>query len=204
MKIIHVVGSHSGFFRISPVFRALRAAGADHQVIVYAGHREELVPRGHAPRGARVAGTGPRPGRIDRKLGRPDGAVTDRTRGDRAARGPRLDLRGGRRRRRAGGRTRRAQERRAAGSPGGGAALRKQPRRPGDQPAAHGPSRRCSVRGGRRDPRTPDHRGHRAPRAFTSSATRPPIRSHACGAGPRLSTCRRSWARRKAPTWSPA
>lgn len=45
MKIIHVVGSHSGFFRISPVFRALRGAGADRQVIVYAGHREDLVPR---------------------------------------------------------------------------------------------------------------------------------------------------------------
>jgi UDP-N-acetylglucosamine 2-epimerase (non-hydrolysing) len=45
VKIIHVVGSHSGFFRISPVFRALRSAGADHQLIVYAGHREDLVPR---------------------------------------------------------------------------------------------------------------------------------------------------------------
>jgi UDP-N-acetylglucosamine 2-epimerase (non-hydrolysing) len=45
VKIIHVVGSHSGFFRISPVFRALRGAGADHQVIVYSGHREDLVPR---------------------------------------------------------------------------------------------------------------------------------------------------------------
>ncbi len=44
MKILHVVGSRSGFFRISPVFRALTAAGADRQVIVYAGHREELVP----------------------------------------------------------------------------------------------------------------------------------------------------------------
>ena len=43
MKILHVVGSRSGFFRISPVFRALTAAGADRQVIVYAGHREELV-----------------------------------------------------------------------------------------------------------------------------------------------------------------
>lgn len=45
MKILHVVGSHAGFFRISPVFRALRAAGAEHQIIVYAGHREDLVPR---------------------------------------------------------------------------------------------------------------------------------------------------------------
>ncbi len=45
MKILHVVGSRSGFFRISPVFRALTAAGADRQVIVYAGHRDELVPR---------------------------------------------------------------------------------------------------------------------------------------------------------------
>jgi len=45
MKILHVVGSRSGFFRISPVFRALTAAGADRQVTVYAGHREELVPR---------------------------------------------------------------------------------------------------------------------------------------------------------------
>ncbi|MFC1531577.1 UDP-N-acetylglucosamine 2-epimerase (non-hydrolyzing), partial [Gemmatimonadota bacterium] len=45
MKILHVVGSRPGFFRISPVFRALRVAGADRQVIVYAGHREELVPR---------------------------------------------------------------------------------------------------------------------------------------------------------------
>jgi UDP-N-acetylglucosamine 2-epimerase (non-hydrolysing) len=44
MKILHVVGSRSGFFRISPVYRALTAAGADRQVIVYAGHREELVP----------------------------------------------------------------------------------------------------------------------------------------------------------------
>ncbi len=45
MKVLHVVGSRAGFFRISPVFRALRAAGADHQVIVYAGHRDDLVPR---------------------------------------------------------------------------------------------------------------------------------------------------------------
>lgn len=45
MKVLHVVGSRPGFFRISPVFRALRVAGADRQVIVYAGHREELVPR---------------------------------------------------------------------------------------------------------------------------------------------------------------
>jgi UDP-N-acetylglucosamine 2-epimerase (non-hydrolysing) len=44
MKVLHVVGSHSGFFRLAPVFRALRAAGADRQVIVYAGHREDLVP----------------------------------------------------------------------------------------------------------------------------------------------------------------
>jgi len=44
MKVLHVVGSRAGFFRISPVFRALRGAGADHQVIVYAGHREDLVP----------------------------------------------------------------------------------------------------------------------------------------------------------------
>jgi len=45
MKVLHVIGSRSGFFRISPVFHALAAAGADRQVIVYAGHREELVPR---------------------------------------------------------------------------------------------------------------------------------------------------------------
>jgi len=45
MKVLHVVGSRSGFFRISPVFRALRVAGAERQVIVYAGHREELAPR---------------------------------------------------------------------------------------------------------------------------------------------------------------
>ena len=45
MKVLHVVGSRPGFFRISPVFRALRVAGADRQVIVYAGHREELAPR---------------------------------------------------------------------------------------------------------------------------------------------------------------
>ena len=45
MKVLHVVGSRAGFFRISPVFRALRGAGADHQVIVYAGHREDLVPQ---------------------------------------------------------------------------------------------------------------------------------------------------------------
>ena len=44
MKILHVVGSRSGFFRLSPVFRALRSAGADRQVIVYSGHREELGP----------------------------------------------------------------------------------------------------------------------------------------------------------------
>lgn len=44
MNVLHVVGSRSGFFRISQVFRALRAAGAERQVIVYAGHREELVP----------------------------------------------------------------------------------------------------------------------------------------------------------------
>ncbi len=46
MKVLHVVGSRSGFFRISPVFRSLRAAGVDRQVIVYAGHREELDARG--------------------------------------------------------------------------------------------------------------------------------------------------------------
>jgi UDP-N-acetylglucosamine 2-epimerase (non-hydrolysing) len=46
MKVLHVVGSHPGFFRISPVFRALTAAGADRQVIVYAGHREDLSTRG--------------------------------------------------------------------------------------------------------------------------------------------------------------
>ena len=45
MKVFHVVGSRSGFFRISPVFRALRAMGVERQVIVYAGHREELNPR---------------------------------------------------------------------------------------------------------------------------------------------------------------
>ncbi len=44
MKVLHVVGSRSGFFRISQVFRALRAAGAERQVIVYSGHREDLVP----------------------------------------------------------------------------------------------------------------------------------------------------------------
>ena len=44
MKVLHVVGSQSGFFRLAPVFRALRAAGADRQIIVYAGHREDLVP----------------------------------------------------------------------------------------------------------------------------------------------------------------
>jgi UDP-N-acetylglucosamine 2-epimerase (non-hydrolysing) len=46
MKVLHVVGSRAGFFRISAVFRALREAGADHQIIVYAGHREDLVPAG--------------------------------------------------------------------------------------------------------------------------------------------------------------
>ena len=45
MKVLHVVGSRSGFFRISPVFRALRAVGVDRQVIVYAGHRQELDAR---------------------------------------------------------------------------------------------------------------------------------------------------------------
>ncbi len=45
MNVLHVVGSHSGFFRLSSVFRALRAAGVDRQVIVYAGHRADLVPR---------------------------------------------------------------------------------------------------------------------------------------------------------------
>lgn len=44
MKVLHVVGSRSGFLRISPVFRALRSAGADRQVIVYSGHRDELSP----------------------------------------------------------------------------------------------------------------------------------------------------------------
>ncbi|MBT8477638.1 MAG: UDP-N-acetylglucosamine 2-epimerase [Gemmatimonadetes bacterium] len=44
MKVLHIVGSQSGFFRLSPVFRALRSAGADRQIIIYSGHREELVP----------------------------------------------------------------------------------------------------------------------------------------------------------------
>ncbi len=44
MRILHVVGARSGFVRLSPVFRALRSSGADRQVIVYSGHREELGP----------------------------------------------------------------------------------------------------------------------------------------------------------------
>jgi len=44
MKVLHVIGSHYGFLRASPVFRALRAAGAERQTIVYAGHREDLAP----------------------------------------------------------------------------------------------------------------------------------------------------------------
>jgi len=45
MKILHVVGSRSGFLRISPVVRALRASGAAKQLIAFAGHRGELVPQ---------------------------------------------------------------------------------------------------------------------------------------------------------------
>jgi UDP-N-acetylglucosamine 2-epimerase (non-hydrolysing) len=45
VKVLHVLGSHAGFLRVAPVFRALRAAGAESQLLVYAGHREDLVPR---------------------------------------------------------------------------------------------------------------------------------------------------------------
>ncbi|MCL7970508.1 MAG: UDP-N-acetylglucosamine 2-epimerase [marine benthic group bacterium] len=44
MNVLHVIGSRSGFFRISPVYRALRAAGAEEQVIVYAGRRSDYAP----------------------------------------------------------------------------------------------------------------------------------------------------------------
>jgi UDP-N-acetylglucosamine 2-epimerase (non-hydrolysing) len=44
VKILHVLGSHSAFLRLAPVFRALRAAGAENQRLVYAGHRGDLVP----------------------------------------------------------------------------------------------------------------------------------------------------------------
>jgi UDP-N-acetylglucosamine 2-epimerase len=44
MNVLHVVGSRSGFLRISPVVRALRAGGAADQKIVYTGLRRDLVP----------------------------------------------------------------------------------------------------------------------------------------------------------------
>ena len=44
MKVLHVIGSRSGLFRISPVYRALRAAGVETQVIVFAGRRADMAP----------------------------------------------------------------------------------------------------------------------------------------------------------------
>ncbi len=44
MRVLHVIGSRSGFLRISPVHRALRSAEAEAQVMVFAGHRSEYAP----------------------------------------------------------------------------------------------------------------------------------------------------------------